>query len=327
MRVLVPGGAGYIGSHTCQILKEQGFQPVVYDNLVYGHEWAVKWGPFVRGDIHDTARLIQCMKDHQIDGVIHFAAFTYVGESVKDPLKYYFNNVSGTVSLLLAMKEAGVNRLVFSSTAAVYGNPKKLPIQENDELKPINPYGQTKLAVEKMLGDLGQSDDFKSISLRYFNACGASQTGEIGEDHQPETHLIPLAIRAAYDEGYTLILNGRDFETPDGTCIRDYVHVCDLADAHVKAFQYLDKMKEGYEVFNLGTNKGYSNKEIIAAVEDFLKVKVKVNIGPRRAGDPAVLVAANSKAKEILKWEIKSDLKEIIVSAGRWHQKQHFSKR
>jgi UDP-glucose 4-epimerase len=325
MRILVPGGAGYIGSHTCQLLKEQGFQPVVYDNLVNGHEWAVKWGPFVHGDIQDTDRLIKCMKDHKIEGVIHFAAFINVGESVHEPLKYYQNNVSGTLSLLSAMKATSIRRLVFSSTAAVYGNPKSLPINEDDDLKPINPYGQTKLAVERILSDLG-GKDFKSISLRYFNACGSSEGAEIGEAHQPETHLIPLTIQAALDDNYTLTLNGRDFDTHDGTCVRDYVHVSDLADAHIKAFRYLDQMKSGYEAFNLGTNTGYSNQEIITAVEKYLQVKVKVKVGARREGDPASLVAANYKAKEILKWEIKRNLKDIIVSAGRWHKKHHFSK-
>lgn len=321
MRILVTGGAGYIGSHTCKELAAKGFEPIVYDNLVTGHQYAVKWGPIIIGDILDTDLLARTMKEYQVTGVIHFAALSTVAESVKFPEKYHEVNVNGSQSLFRAMKSQGINKLVFSSSAAVYGKPKEVPISEGlEETNPINPYGQTKLLVEQGMRKHALEGDFSGIALRYFNACGASTKGEIGEHHDPETHLIPLTIRAALDSDFGLTLNGNDFETPDGTCIRDYVHVDDLACAHVQALLALDSKNCNFEAINLGSNTGYSNMEIIKAVEKALNMKVKMRLGPRRPGDPDTLVASNEKAQRLLDWKPTKDLENIVNTAAQWYR-------
>lgn len=321
MNVLVTGGAGYIGSHTCKQLKKHGITPVVYDNLSRGHKEFVQWGPFVEGDILDTEKVIKTLKEHKIQAVIHFAAFAYVGESVETPSIYYRNNVHGTLSLLEAMLKVNVKNFVFSSTCATYGIPEKTPLVEDMPQNPINPYGQTKLMIEKILKDYGSAYRLKSVCLRYFNAAGADQDGVIGERHEPETHLIPLAIEAAL-KNKTMKIFGNDYPTPDGTCIRDYIHVTDLSEAHVLALKYLDTAEKNYNYFNLGNGKGFSVKEIIKAVEDVSSKKVNAEVYPRRAGDPAVLVSDSEKAAKYLQWKPQiTDIKEIIRTAYNWHQK------
>ncbi len=323
MRVLVTGGAGYIGSHTCKVLSQKGYTPVTYDSLIYGHEWAVKWGPFYRGDILETDRLVEILKNEKIEGVFHFAAFAYVGESTKDPLKYYRNNVLGSMSLLAAMKTAGVRKLVFSSTCATYGLPQEVPIPETNPQEPINPYGQSKLMVEQILKDMAAAENWSVTALRYFNASGADAEGEIGEDHQPETHLIPLTLDAAFQQGPGLTVFGTDYPTADGTCIRDYIHVTDLAEAHVLAFE---KQKPGFQAYNLGTGQGASVREIIQTVEKLTSRKVAHTFGPRREGDPPMLVSAGGRAQSELSWQPRhSSLENIIATAHRWYEK-HFLK-
>ncbi len=319
--VLVTGGAGYIGSHTCKLLDESGYTPVVYDNLVYGHEWAVKWGPLERGDILDNAKLTNVIKKYNPVGVIHFAAYAYVGESIENPAKYYMNNISGTISLLEAMRNTGVRDIVFSSTCATYGIPEVTPISENHPQNPINPYGFTKLVIEHALTDYASGHGFRCGILRYFNAAGAAPDGEIGEDHDPETHLIPLAVRAAFDDTYTLSIFGSDYDTPDGTAIRDYIHVADLASAHVLGLEYLRKIKQSFYV-NLGTGIGRSVAEVLDAIERVSGKSVKSTISSRRKGDPPVLVADNSAAKKILSWEPNfKTIDSIVDSAVNWHHK------
>lgn len=319
--VLVTGGAGYIGSHTCKLLNESGYMPVVYDNLVYGHERAVKWGPFERGDISDNAKLTNVIRKYDPVGVIHFAAYADVGESVKNPAKYYMNNISGTISLLEAMRNTEVRDIVFSSTCATYGEPEVTPISENHPQNPVNPYGFTKLVIEHALTDYASGHGFKCGILRYFNAAGADSNGEIGEDHDPETHLIPLAIRAAFDDAYTLSIFGNDYDTPDGTAIRDYIHVTDLADAHVLGLEYLHNTKRSFSV-NLGTGIGHSVTEIADAVARVSGKSVKSAISSRREGDPPVLVADNSAAKKILSWKPRfNTIDSIVDSAVNWHHK------
>lgn len=321
MNVLVTGGAGYIGSHTCKQLKKHGLNPIVYDNLSRGHKKFVQWGPLIEGDILDTEKVKKTLVEHQIQAVLHFAAFAYVGESVENPSLYYKNNVHGTLSLLEAMLKSNVKKFVFSSTCATYGVPEKVPLIEDMPQSPINPYGQTKLMIEKILKDYGPAYGLKSVCLRYFNAAGADQEGMIGECHEPETHLIPLAIEAAL-HNKTMKIFGNDYPTPDGTCLRDYIHVTDLAEAHVLALKYLDKAEKEFNYFNLGNGKGFSVQEIIKAVEDVSAKKVNAEIYPRRAGDPAALVSDSAKAKRHLQWEPKiTDIKEIIRTAYNWHQK------
>jgi UDP-arabinose 4-epimerase len=324
VNILVTGGAGYIGSHTCKALSQKGFQPIVVDNLIYGHEWAVQWGPFYKASLHDTERLAEIMRREKIEAVIHFAAFAYVGESYLDPLKYYTNNVNGTVSLLNAMKLSGVKRIVFSSSCATYGVPERSPIEENFEQKPINPYGQTKLIVENILKDLAALNELKSVSLRYFNAAGADKELEIGEDHNPETHLIPLTLEAIFKKEKSLTVFGTDYPTPDGTCIRDYVHVTDLAAAHVCALESLGKNPNYSRAYNLGTGHGASVLEIIKAAELTTGKKVNVTMGERRPGDPPSLVASPGRAKLDLGWEPKySSLENILATAAAWYEKHH----
>lgn len=319
--VLVTGGAGYIGAHACKALAAAGYLPVAYDSLVYGHERAVRWGPLERGDILDRARLDAVIVRHRPVAIMHFAAFAYVGESVTDPGKYYRNNVMGSLTLLEAAHDHGIGRFVFSSTCATYGMPDRLPIGEDTPQQPINPYGASKLMVERMLADFGAAHGLRSIALRYFNAAGADPDGEIGESHDPETHLIPLVLDAAAGRRPAVTVFGTDYDTPDGTCIRDYIHVSDLADAHVRALQALeDGVPSG--AYNLGNGQGYSVRQVIDAVRRITGCAVPVTLGDRRPGDPAALVADATKARDVLGWQPRlPGLDEIIRTAWAWHQK------
>jgi UDP-arabinose 4-epimerase len=315
--VLVVGGAGYIGSQTAKAVAAAGLEPIVFDNLVYGHEWAVKWGPLVRGDLADRALLTDVMKRHRVDAVIHFAAYAYVGESVTNPRKYFGNNVSGSLNLLDAMLDAGVRDVVFSSTCATYGEPQRVPIAEDHPQNPVNPYGETKLAVEKMLHWYAQAYGLRYAALRYFNAAGADPDGEVGETHDPETHLIPLALEAAVGTG-ELAIFGTDYPTPDGTAIRDYIHVADLADAHLRA---LAKLRDGTPALrlNLGTGQGQSVRAVIAAVERVTGKPVRTREVGRRAGDPPALVADARQAGAVLGWKPRyAELDAIVEHAVRW---------
>ena len=318
MSILIVGGAGYIGSQTAKVVAAAGLEPVVFDNLVYGHEWAVKWGPLVRGDLADRASLADALKRHRVDAVIHFAAYAYVGESVTNPRKYYGNNVGGTMNLLDAMVDAGVRDIVFSSTCATYGEPQKVPIPEDHPQSPVNPYGETKLAVEKMLHWYAQAYGLRYAALRYFNAAGADPDGDVGEDHDPETHLIPLAIDAALGRRGGLEIYGTDYPTPDGTAVRDYIHVVDLAEAHVRA---LARLREGVPSLrlNLGTGSGHSVRAVVAAVGTIAGRPVPFREVGRRAGDPPALVADNRVAAEALGWKPRfADLEVIVDHAFRW---------
>jgi len=320
--ILVTGGAGYIGSHTAKALSRAGYRPVTYDSLVYGRRHAVKWGPFVEGDIADTAKLERVIKDEAIDAVVHFAAFAYVGESVTKPEIYFQNNVVGSLSLLDAMRHTGVKPIVFSSTCATYGMPDRMPITEDTLQRPINPYGETKLMIERALAWYGPAHDIRSVSLRYFNACGADPEGEIGEEHDPETHLIPLILDAALGKRAAIDVYGTDYPTPDGTAVRDYIHVQDLADAHVKALAYLFDGGQTTQV-NLGTGTGNSVREVIDAVERVTGRPVPRREVARRAGDPPELVADPSKANSLLGWEPQmSDIDSIIRTAWAWHTRR-----
>ena len=300
--VLVTGGAGYIGSHACKALARAGYLPIVYDNLSYGHEWAVKWGPFERGDILDRTRLDEVLARYRPDAVMHFAAFAYVGESVTDPGKYYRNNVVGSLTLLEAMRDLGITKIVFSSSCATYGLPDRLPISEDAPQRPINPYGASKLMVERMLADFGSAHGLVSTALRYFNAAGADPDGEIGEEHDPETHLIPLVLDAASGRRPHITIFGTDYDTPDGTCIRDYIHVADLAKAHVLALQAIEAGTSAH-AYNLGNGRGFSVREVINSVERVTGLSVPAMLGERRAGDPAVLVSDASRARKMLSWQ------------------------
>ena len=318
-RVLVVGGAGYIGSHCCKRLSAAGFEPVVYDNLSTGHREFVKWGPFVEGDIRDGGLLGRVLREHAPVAVMHFAALALVGESVSEPSKYWNVNVGGVLSLLDAMRGAGVDKLVFSSTCAVYGEPATVPIDEQIPKNPVNPYGASKLAAERMIEDFGPAYGLRSVRLRYFNACGADPGLEIGEDREIETHLIPLVLDAALERRPSIGVFGSDYPTPDGTAIRDYIHVVDLADAHVKALEYLLEGGETIAV-NLGTGQGASVSEIIAEAERTVGHPIVQEKRARRAGDPAVLVAAPALAGEVLRWRAqRSDLPTIMADAWAWH--------
>lgn len=314
-RVLVTGGAGYIGSHTCKCLAQRGIEPVVYDNLSRGHADAVRWGPLVEGDINDGAALRDAMRRFSPDSVVHFAAFAYVGESVSDPAKYYRNNVAGTLTLLEAMRDTGVHQMVFSSTCATYGVPERLPISEDTAQAPISPYGRSKLMIEQMLADMGRAHDLRSVALRYFNAAGADPDGEAGERHDPEPHLIPRALMAAAGLLPALEVFGDDYETPDGTCVRDYVHVTDLADGHARALDYLDAKGESV-CLNLGTGQGTSVREILQAVAEQTGHAVPVVMRPRRDGDPPAIWADPSRAEAVLGFRPShSDTATIIRTA------------
>ena len=319
--VLVTGGAGYIGSHACKALSRAGYLPVTYDSLVYGHEWAVKWGPLERGDILDRGRLDEVIEKHQPSAIMHFAAFAYVGESVSDPGKYYRNNVVGSLNLLEAARDRGITKFVFSSTCATYGSPDKLPITEDTLQRPINPYGASKLMVERMVTDFGAAHDLRSVILRYFNAAGADPDGEIGESHDPETHLVPLVLDAASGRRPDVTIFGTDYATKDGTCVRDYIHVSDLADAHVKALDCLDAGGSS-GVYNLGNGTGFSVREVVDAVEKVSGVAVPIRYGDRRPGDPEALISDASNARKYLGWQpALPDLSDIIETAWKWHQR------
>lgn len=321
--VLVVGGAGYIGSHTCKAMAKIGMKPVVLDNLVYGHRESVKWGPFYEGDLFDRELVSKIIDQEKIEAVIHFAAFAYVGESVKEPLKYYRNNTAGTIALLDACLAKNVNRIVFSSTCASYGIPASSPIDETFPQNPINPYGQSKLMVEKILKDLCHATETRAVVLRYFNAAGADPEAEIGEDHDPETHLIPLVLQAAADPSKPVTVFGQDYPTADGTCVRDYIHVNDLASAHILALQKMDSLPERYSVFNLGTQNGYSVAEVLREAEKVVGHPIPHKFGERRPGDPPALVATSRRAREILGWDPKhSDLATILGTAWGWYRKR-----
>ncbi|MDR3464635.1 MAG: UDP-glucose 4-epimerase GalE [Xanthobacteraceae bacterium] len=323
LSVLVTGGAGYIGSHCCKALSEAGFHPVCYDNLSTGHRDFIKWGQFVSGDIRDTDRLRDTLRAHDVAAVMHFAAFSLVGESVADPQKYYLNNVVGTASLLQAMRDAGCSRFVLSSTGAVYGNAASRLISETDRCEPINPYGSSKWMIEQILSDFRRAYGFNSFCLRYFNASGADPSAVIGEFRDPETHLIPRAMMALQGYAPDFSIFGDDYDTPDGTAIRDYIHVTDLAAAHVLALGLLLDGHEGGS-FNLGTGKGFSVREILAAIAAETGRPVPQAVKPRRPGDPAMLVADPQRAREVLKFEARhSDLPTIIRTAWAWHLRAH----
>jgi len=319
--VLVTGGAGYIGSHACKALANAGYVPVTFDNLVYGHVEAVRWGPLVRGDISDREALDAAFTLYRPIAVMHFAAYTYVGESVTDPGKYYRNNVSGSLNLLEAMRDHGIELCIFSSTCATYGMPVAMPITESHPQHPANPYGSSKLMIEQMLGDFAVAHQLRSISLRYFNAAGADPDGETGEAHDPETHLIPLVLDVALGRRPHITIFGNDYDTPDGTCIRDYIHVCDLASAHVLALQALEA-GASTTAYNLGIGKGYSVQEIIQYARDITEADIPVVLGTRRAGDPASLVGDATRIRVDLHWQPQhSDLYNMISSAWRWHNR------
>lgn len=318
--ILIIGGAGYIGSHVNKLLAGSGRRTVVFDNLSCGHKKMVRWGDFFKGDLSRKSDLLRCFKTCRISAVMHFAAFTAVGESVSDPEKFYFNNVANTINLLSAMRVSGVEKLIFSSSAAVYGKPEKAPISEGGKLLPLNPYGRTKLMMEQVMADYADAYGLEYAALRYFNAAGADPEGEIGELHEPETHLVPLAIQAAIGRRGALKVFGEDYPTPDGTCIRDYVHVWDLAQAHLLALRYLEKGNKSM-VFNLGNGRGFSVLEIIRVVERVSGRKVPVVISPRRAGDPPVLVASSVRARRILRWRPRfSKIEDIVQHAWNWHK-------
>lgn len=320
--VLVTGGAGYIGSHTAKALSREGYTPIVVDNLSRGHEWAVQWGPLERADLEDGAALAAVFQRWQPEAVVHFAAYAYVGESVQDPYLYFRNNVSGTLTLLEAMKGAGCDKIVFSSTCATYGTPERNPITEDTPQNPVNPYGASKLMVERILLDASAAYGLRSVILRYFNASGGDPDGEIGEAHDPETHLIPLALQAAAGTRPALKVFGNDYDTPDGTCVRDYVHVADLASAHLAALEFLRGGGETCQV-NLGNGNGFSVLEVIGTIERVTGRKVPFDFAPRRPGDPPVLVADAKRARDLLKWKpAYGDLETQVTHAWNWLAKQ-----
>ncbi|MEM7726374.1 MAG: UDP-glucose 4-epimerase GalE [Cyanobacteria bacterium P01_A01_bin.45] len=324
--ILVTGGAGYIGSHTVLALKKAGYKIIILDNLVYGHRDLVEnvlQVELIEGDTSDRPLLDNLFQTRQIDAVMHFSAYAYVGESVQDPAKYYRNNVIGTLVLLEAMLAASVKKFVFSSTCATYGVPTKVPILEDHSQNPINPYGESKLMVERILADFSNAYDFKSVRFRYFNAAGADPSGLLGEDHNPETHLIPLVLFTALGKRESISIFGTDYPTDDGTCVRDYIHVNDLADAHVLGLEYL--LKGGSSsVFNLGNGNGFSVKQVIEAAREITQKEIKAVECDRRPGDPPALIGSGDKARQILGWEPKyPDIKDIVTHAWNWHQKRH----
>lgn len=323
--ILVVGGAGYIGSHVNKMLSRKGYRTVVFDNLSRGHEEFVKWGEFFRGDLSDRDQIRACFKKHSINAVMHFSAFAYVGESVSEPIKYYQNNVANTLNLLEVMLESKVMHFIFSSSCATYGVPETIPIKEYHSQNPISPYGRSKLMVELILKDFNAAYGMKYVSLRYFNVAGADPDAEIGEWHDPETHLIPLAFDVALGRSGPLKIFGVDHETPDGTCIRDYIHVNDLAEAHILGLEALIN-GEGSNIFNLGIGRGYSVKEVIDSVRRVTGLDIECEAAPKRSGDLAVLVADASKAAKHFGWRpCFMELDSIVKSAWRWHKK-HYGK-
>ena len=324
MKVLVLGGAGYIGSHTVYELIDKGHEVVVFDNLSTGHDKAIHDNAkFYQGDIRNKNDLDNVFQTEKIDAVIHFAANSLVGESMTFPLKYYDNNLCGTKVLLESMVDNKIDKIVFSSTAAVYGAPKHIPILETDDTVPLNTYGETKLSMEKMFKWVGNAHNIRYVSLRYFNACGAHISGDIGEAHNPETHLLPNVLKALINDDVINVF-GDDYNTEDGTCVRDYIHVTDLANAHVLALEYLEKGNES-NIFNLGNGVGFSVRQIISAAEKVTEKQAKINITARRAGDPDILVASSDKAKNILNWKPEyADIEKIIETAYVWHKNMKF---
>ncbi len=320
--VLVTGGAGYVGSHCCKAFASAGWTVVTYDNLSRGWRDAVKWGPLVEGDIGDAETMAATLRQYKPDVVAHFAAYAYVGESVERPELYYRNNSFGTLVLLEEMLKAGVNRLIFSSTCASYGIPVRIPIDEEHPQSPINPYGWSKFIIERMVEDFSRAHGLNAVMLRYFNAAGCDPDGEIGERHEPETHVVPLAIEAAIRSGRAFTINGTDFDTRDGTAVRDYIHVTDLARAHVLAGDRL-LQKPGVHVYNLGTGNGTTVKELVEAVGRVSGRSLPVTLGPRRPGDPPALVASASKAESELGWVPRnSDIDRIIETALSWYERR-----
>lgn len=324
--ILVTGGAGYIGSHAVKALLQEGYQVVILDNLVYGHRDLVEQVLQVKlivGDIEDRLLLDHLFQTHNIEAVMHFSAYAYVGESVTDPDKYYRNNVVATLTLLEAMLAASIKKFVFSSTCATYGVPKFIPITEDHPQNPINPYGATKLMVERILSDFDVAYGLKSVCFRYFNAAGADPSGLLGEDHNPETHLIPLVLQTALAKRQSISIFGTDYPTPDGTCIRDYIHVSDLATAHILGLEYLLEGGES-NLFNLGNGNGFSVREVIAAAEAVTGINIPVQECDRRPGDPPSLIGSSEKARKILGWQpIYPNIKDIVSHAWNWHQKRH----
>ncbi|MRS01651.1 UDP-glucose 4-epimerase GalE [bacterium] len=317
--ILVTGGAGFIGAHAAKELRARGYTPLVLDNLIFGHRTFTKWGELIEGDLADVTLLKKIFKTYPIEAVMHFAGFAYVGESVINPAKYYRNNVTNTLNLLEAMREAAVNKIIFSSTCATYGIPQTIPIHEDQPQLPVNPYGHGKLMVEIMLRDFCHAYRMQYVALRYFNAAGADPDGEIGEWHVPETHLIPLAIDAAYGIA-PLRIFGTDYDTPDGTCIRDYVHVSDLATAHVQALEYLKAGNESITL-NLGNEHGFSVREVISGIEQVTGMRIRVEESPRRPGDPPVLVGSSERTRQVLGWQPHyASLVDIISTAWTWHK-------
>lgn len=324
MTILITGGAGYIGSHTVKLLKSKGYDLLVFDNLVYGHQYIIDrlQVDFIQGDLIDRALLDKIFQEYKIDAVIHFAAYAYVGESMENPAKYYRNNTVATLNLLEAMESAGVKNIVFSSTCATYGIPNEIPITESHPQNPINTYGYTKLVVEKMLADFQRAYDWEYVAFRYFNAAGASVDGLIGEDHNPEPHLIPLVLYTALGKRDSVSILGDDYPTPDGTCIRDYIHVEDLAQAHLLGVEYLLKGGKS-DVFNLGNGNGFSVKEVIESAKKVTQKDFTVKVVDRRPGDPPILVGSSEKAREILGWQPQyPDIETIIRHAWQWHQSE-----
>lgn len=319
--ILVVGGAGYVGSHMCKELCRKGYKPIVFDNLIYGHREFVKWGEFILGDLKDIEQIRLVFQKYKIDAVMHFAALAYVGESVEQPQKYYTNNVLATLNLLNIMLEFDIRHFIFSSTCATYGEPEYLPIDELHPQKPINPYGMSKLMVENILKDYSNAYDFNFVSLRYFNAAGCDPECEVGENHEPETHLIPLILDAAIGKRENIKIFGVDYDTRDGSAIRDYIHVVDLAQAHILALEYLFAGNKS-DIFNLGNGQGFSVKEVIDCVRKVTKMEFNVIYEGRRAGDPTSLIGSSEKIIKKLGWKPQfSELENIIDTAWRWHKK------
>ena len=318
---MVTGGAGYIGAHACKALAGAGYTPIAYDNLVYGHPQSVKWGPLEKGDIGDSRRLVTVLQKYKPSAVMHFAAYAYVGESVENPAKYYRNNVAGTLALLESMRKCGINQIIFSSTCATYGMPEQIPIGEDHPQYPINPYGRSKLMIEWMLKDFDAAYDLKFVALRYFIAAGADPDAEIGEDHSPETHLIPLILDAALEKRDHLEIFGTDYDTPDGTCIRDYIHVSDLADAHLLALEYLRGGGES-DAFNLGNGNGFSVRQVIDSAAKVTGCDIPYLDSDRRPGDPPVLIGDSEKIRQVLGWNpVQNQLETIVETAWQWQKK------
>jgi UDP-arabinose 4-epimerase len=323
--VFVTGGAGYVGAHCCKAFAQAGWKVVVYDNLSRGWRSFVQWGELIEGDVRDRDQLLTAMSQTKPDAVAHFAGLAYVGESMSDPGSYFDVNTVGGFNTLEAMKIVGIPTMVFSSTCATYGTPKQQPITEHMPQSPINPYGWSKLFVEQMAADYGRAHGIRSVALRYFNAAGADPDGDVGERHELETHVIPLAIRGASAGDYEFTIFGNDFDTPDGTCVRDYIHVSDLADAHVRALAYLDE-GGATDVVNLGVGRGISILELLDAIEHLARAPVRCKIGPRREGDPAALIASAEKARLLLGWRAtRSDIHTILQDAWRWHAQENLA--